>query len=158
LVVFQAEEPELAQARPDRSRHPARRFPLLDVRHDLALDELPHRRAEHLVLLVEDLHPATLSSAGFAGAILVLGEASEGAVEAPADFISCCSLKIFTSETLLHVESTWFHAGSSAGFTSVPLALVADLLGAVGDGPRRHDLDAAAQLHHVADGRLHPRR
>src|SRR5262249_9623174 len=104
LVVFQAEEPELAQARPDRPRHPARRFPLLDVRHDLALDELPHRRAEHLVLLVEDLHKTTLSSAGFAGAILVLGEASEGAVEAPADFISCCSLKIFTSETLLHIE------------------------------------------------------
>src|SRR5215813_8148262 len=50
-----------------------RRFPLLDVRHDLALDELPHRRAEHLVLLVEDLHKTTLSSAGFAGAILALG-------------------------------------------------------------------------------------
>src|SRR5881296_3114525 len=47
--------------------------------------------------------------------------------------ISCCSEKIFTS---------------------VPLAFVGDLLGAVRNGPRRGDLHAAPQFHHVTDGRL----
>src|SRR5438445_13621867 len=55
LVVFDTEEPELAQARPDRPRHPAGRFPLLDVRHDLALDELPDRCTEPFVLTRKNL-------------------------------------------------------------------------------------------------------
>src|SRR6185436_18863898 len=45
--------------------------------------------------------------------------------------ISCCSLKIFT--------------------VSVPLALVGDLLRVLRDGAGGHHVDAAAQLHHVAD-------
>src|SRR5207245_11268413 len=56
VVVLDAEQPQVAHARPDPARHPFGRFPLLDVRHDLLLDEGPHRRPEHVVLLVEDLH------------------------------------------------------------------------------------------------------
>jgi hypothetical protein len=56
LVVLHAEEAELAHARPDPARHAPRALPLLDVRHDLLLDEGADGGAKHLVLLVEDLH------------------------------------------------------------------------------------------------------
>src|SRR5207245_4133412 len=56
VVVLDAEQPQLAHARPDRARQAPGRLPLLDVRHDLLLDERPHRRPEHFMLLVEDFH------------------------------------------------------------------------------------------------------
>src|SRR5207245_142715 len=92
LVVLHAEQPELAHARPDPAGHPPRRLPLRDVRHDLLLDEAPHRRPEYLVLVIEDFHgavdptPASAwrrSSAGFAGAILFGGRLRRGPSRPP---------------------------------------------------------------------------
>src|SRR6266849_3795878 len=61
LVVLDAQEAQLAHARPDRLRNATGRFPRLDVRHDLPLDEGAHRRAEHLMVLAEDLHAARIT-------------------------------------------------------------------------------------------------
>jgi len=61
LVVLDAQEAELAHAPPDGLRDAAGGLPRLDVRHDLPLDEGAHRRAEHLVVLAEDLHAAGIT-------------------------------------------------------------------------------------------------
>jgi hypothetical protein len=55
LLVLQPEEPELADALVQLAREVALRLPLLDVRADLAADEVAHRRPQGLVLLGEQL-------------------------------------------------------------------------------------------------------
>src|SRR3989304_2299306 len=51
-----AEEAQLAHARPDGLRDLPGGLPRLDVGRDLLVHETPHRRPEHLMLFVEDLH------------------------------------------------------------------------------------------------------
>ena len=62
--------------------HPAREvavaLPFLDVRHDLLLDERPHRRPEHLVLLVEDVHDAPAPNFAFTASRLTAPSAVRG--------------------------------------------------------------------------------
>src|SRR5262252_7932791 len=54
---LEAEEPQLAQAPPERLRNLSRDFPLVDVRHDLLLYEGAHALPQHLMLLTEHAYP-----------------------------------------------------------------------------------------------------
>src|SRR2546428_11843171 len=65
LVVFDAEQAQLAPPAPDRLRDAAGRLPRLAVRHHLMLDEAPHRGSKHLVLLVDDLQRTLRGGKGF---------------------------------------------------------------------------------------------
>ena len=55
LLVLQAEQPELAAALVEGPWEVALRLPLLDVRPDLALDEVAHRRPKRVVFGREEV-------------------------------------------------------------------------------------------------------